>query len=238
MYSFIIPAHNEEAFLAATLRTLVSSADILGEPYEVIVVDDASTDGTADIARQLGARVVAVNNRQIAATRNAGARAARGEVLVFVDADTLVPPEALVSVRTALANRRVVGGGSRIRLDGKVPLWGSLLVAALGWAMARFRLAAGCFVFARRAAFEAVGGFDEAYFASEEYHLSRALRRKGWFVIVPEAVTTSARKFDRFSAWDFTVVALRILQGGKTALGRREGLGLWYGEGVSARPGG
>ena len=86
MISFVIPAHNEEARLPGTLDALFAGAQQVGRPYEVIVVNDSSTDGTSEIARQRGARVIDVPFRQIAPTRNAGAAAARGDILFFVDA--------------------------------------------------------------------------------------------------------------------------------------------------------
>src|SRR5215468_6012534 len=100
MISFVIPAYNEELLLGRTLDALNDAAGALAQPYEVIVVDDASTDRTAAVARERAARVVVVNHRQIAATRNAGAREAAGEMLIFVDADTLVTQAA---VRAAVA---------------------------------------------------------------------------------------------------------------------------------------
>src|SRR5438128_2098443 len=93
--SFIIPAYNEEALLGQTLSAVHESARTLGEPYEIITVNDASTDRTGEIALEHGARVVAVKCRQIAATRNAGARAAAGDILFFVDADTVVSEPVL-----------------------------------------------------------------------------------------------------------------------------------------------
>jgi len=72
--SFIVPAYNEEQLIGATLRTLDGAAREVGEPYEIVVVDDASTDRTAAVATEHAARVVPVRNRHIAATRKAGAR--------------------------------------------------------------------------------------------------------------------------------------------------------------------
>ena len=74
--SFIIPAYNEERLIASTLKALDSAAQALHEADELIVVDDASTDQTAVVARSAGAQVVSVAHRQIAATRNSGARRA------------------------------------------------------------------------------------------------------------------------------------------------------------------
>ena len=102
MISFIVPAYNEEALIGRTIDALNRAAQPLGEAYEIVVADDASSDGTADIAEAHGARVVRVERRQIAATRNAGAREAVGDKLIFVDADTLVSESV---VRGALDER-------------------------------------------------------------------------------------------------------------------------------------
>src|SRR5439155_661127 len=90
MISFIVPAHNEEFELSSTLAAIQAASSNAAQPYEIIVVDDASTDATPDIAAQAGAKVVPINRRQIAAARNAGARATQGEYLFFVDADTRI----------------------------------------------------------------------------------------------------------------------------------------------------
>ena len=82
MISFVVPAFNEETVLGRTLDSVHAAAAGSGHQYEVIVVDDASTDRTAEIARARGARVVAVAHRQIAAVRNAGARVATGDVII------------------------------------------------------------------------------------------------------------------------------------------------------------
>jgi glycosyltransferase involved in cell wall biosynthesis len=76
MLAFVIPAHNEEQLIARTLESIHRAARAVGQPYEVFVVDDASTDRTAEIARDCAAQVVAIGRRQIAAARNAGARGA------------------------------------------------------------------------------------------------------------------------------------------------------------------
>jgi glycosyltransferase involved in cell wall biosynthesis len=229
MLSFVIPAHNEEALIGQTLRALLASAEALGESYEVIVVDDASTDRTAEIARSFGARVVTVNLRKISAVRNAGARTARGEALIFVDADTLVPAKALAAAVKTL-KQGAVGGGARVETDDDVPSWALVMMRLTSWGLGRLRLAAGCFLFARREAFEAVGGFNEAYYASEEIHLSRALKAKGRFVIVSEPVITSGRKARLFSGRQILSLMAKLARGGRAALKRREGLGFWYDE--------
>jgi len=174
--SFVIPAWNEEASLPRTLRSIHDAARAAGEAYEIVVADDASDDRTAETARAHGARVVPVAHRQIAATRNSGARAARGEVLVFVDADTAIDAEVLRGALDAL-RAGAVGGGAGVRFDGRVPLYAKVLTVSLRAAFRCLRLACGCFVFCTREAFAASGGFDETMFGAEEIAISRALAR-------------------------------------------------------------
>jgi glycosyltransferase involved in cell wall biosynthesis len=228
MISFIVPAHNEETLIADTLASIHAAARQSAQPYEIVVVDDASTDGTAAAARRLGARVIPVERRHIAAARNAGAAAAAGEMLVFVDADTLVPHDTLLASLEAL-RAGAVGGGALLRLDGFVPWHGRLLAALVTSGMALGGLAAGCYLFCTRAAFEAAGGFDERLFATEEIALSRALRRQGRFVILRRSVQTSGRKLRTHSGWEIARLLLFVMRRGRRALRSRERLDLWYG---------
>src|SRR5689334_13119115 len=113
LISFVIPAWNEESLLGPTLERLSVARGHLADTSEVIVVDDCSTDRTVEIARQHGAKVVSVDHRQISATRNAGAREARGDLLIFIDADTLVTPQ-VVCAAVAAVRSGAVGGGCGI----------------------------------------------------------------------------------------------------------------------------
>jgi glycosyltransferase involved in cell wall biosynthesis len=224
--SIIIPAYNEEYLLEATLRAVGEGTAAIGVPAEVIVVDDASTDRTAAIARGQGARVVSVNLRHIAGARNAGARAAGGSVLMFVDADTIVPP-AVFKAALAAIDAGAVGGGAGVRQDTLEPRWGAIATAAAAWILRKAGWAAGCFVFVRRDVFDRVRGFDERFFASEEIHLSRAVKRHGRFVILEDAVITSGRKARMFSGWAAFIQFAAALWPG--TLKRRDRLRFWYG---------
>ena len=223
--SIIIPAHDEEALLGATIDALHTAARATGEDYEIVVVDDSSTDATADVARAHGARVIRADVHQIAGARNAGARASQGDMLVFVDADTIVQPEVLREAAAAL-RAGAVGGGAGAVFDKSAPRWAHVAIGLAAWILRTAGWAAGCFFFARREAFERVGGFDERYFASEEIHLSRALKRLGRFVILPHAVLTSARKAEVYTMRHSLWLMLRMLWPG--SLKRREGLEFWY----------
>ncbi len=228
MISFIVPAYNEEQLLGATLIALHAAADAVGEPYEVIVADDGSTDGTVLVAQQHRARVISVGHRQIAATRNAGARVAQGEWLVFVDADTLID-EAVVRAAVHALRGGAAGGGAALAFDGSVPLYARLFLPLFVRAFRSARLAAGCYLFCTRAAFEAVGGFDERYFGAEELVISRALQRQGPFVVLRQAVTTSGRKLRTYSGLEILVMLAGFALRGPQAIRQRQGMELWYG---------
>jgi glycosyltransferase involved in cell wall biosynthesis len=226
MISFVVPAYNEADFLGPTLEAIHAAGRALGRPYEIVVADDASTDGTAALAESMGARVVACEHRQIAGTRNSGAAEARGEFLIFVDADTRVSPDVVRAAVDAL-DRGAVGGGAPVRWDRPVAFIWRVFVRMLGIAFRVTRWAAGSFLFCRRDAFEAVGGFDERLYAAEEIWLSRALKRHGRFVVLREGVATSSRKLETHSSWQVLRTLLTVLLRPR-GLRRRQGLELWY----------
>ena len=229
MISFIVPAYNEERLLGATLDALRAAALATGEPYELIVADDASTDRTAAIAAQHGAIAVSVAHRQIAATRNSGARKANGDWLIFVDADTLVS-EAVVRSAVEALRSGAVGGGAAVEFDGTVPLYARLLLPVLVRSFRWAGLAAGCFLFCTRHAFAAVGGFDEAFYGAEELVMSRALKRQGRFVVLRQAVITSGRKLRTHSVREMLAILARLALRGPGAVKQRQGMDLWYAE--------
>jgi glycosyltransferase involved in cell wall biosynthesis len=228
MLSFIVPAYNEELELPAALSAIHAAAAANPEPYEIIVVDDASTDATGQIAKSAGAVVVPVHHRQIAAVRNAGARAARGDVLFFVDADTLISSAHVAGARAALA-AGCAGGGARVATDSSVPLWGRIFVrvfSAFYFTVAN--LGAGAFLFTTRENFEAAGGFDQQLFAGEEIYFSQALKKLGRFTLLDEPVVTSGRKLRMHSARYILGRSVLILLRGKRGVRSRDKLDLWY----------
>jgi len=226
--SFVVPAYNEELYVRRTVEAIHRSVEALGRAHEVIVADDSSSDGTASIAAAAGARVISVNHRQIAATRNSGAHSASGDLLVFVDADTEVNA-AVVAAVVAAVDRGAVGGGCHFRFDGRIPFYGRCLEVFADVVYPIVRLASGCFLFCTREAFDAVGGFDEARFAGEEAAMSIALRRHGKFVIVPQTVTTSGRKLRAYRGRELAAMAADLART-RNAGRRRAGLDVWYGE--------
>jgi len=209
MISFIVPAHNEERWIGKCLASIRTTMEKVSQPYESIVVDDASTDSTHRIAQQMGVRTLRVEHRKISAVRNAGAHAACGEVLLFVDADTQVNESAINAALAALRSG-AAGGGCIPELDGPIPLWGRIIHLLACIVGRLIRLVGGCFLFCSREAYYATGGFSESLYAGEDIAFVQALKRVGHFVVLKPTVVTSARKLDVAGPLEVMGLMLRI----------------------------
>jgi len=227
MISFIVPAYNEEHELSDTLVAIREAASAAARPYEIIVVDDASTDATSTIASQAGAKVIPINRRQIAASRNAGARTAQGEYLFFIDADTRIN-RAHVSGGIAALEGGYTGGSARVAMDGFIPIWGRMLLCGFSSVYFGLNLGAGAFLFTTRRNFDVIGGFDEQYFAGEEVYFSLELKKLGGFKVLREPVVTSGRKLRMYPAKDFLRKFFGVIVRGSRGVRSRAKLSLWY----------
>ena len=227
MISFIIPAYNEEHELSKTLAAIRTAASGAAQPYEIIVVDDASTDATPEIASRAGAKVIPINRRQIAAARNAGGRVAQGKYLFFIDADTRIN-RAHVSGGIAALKARYAGGSARVAMDGFVPIWGRMLLRGFSSVYFGLNLGAGAFLFTTRSNFDVIGGFDEQYFAGEEVYFSIELKKLGGFKVLREPVVTSGRKLRIYPAKDFLNKFFGVIVRGPRGVRSRAKLSLWY----------
>ncbi len=209
MLSFIIPAHNEERWIGQCLSSIRAAMERVKEPHEIIVVDDASTDLTCQIAQQAGVRTLRVDHRQISATRNEGARVAAGEMFFFVDADTQVNEQAIREGFEILRSG-AAGGGCVFDFDGDIPLWARML-HRFGVAVGRWlRMTGGCFLFCSRTAFAAAGGFSEELQMGEDLAFIQELKKVGRFVIPNPAVLTSGRKLSVVGFWESMGIVLAI----------------------------
>ena len=228
--SFVIPAHNEAKYIEKTIKAILAAVEELELIAEVIVVNDASTDETAEIAASNGAKVVNVELRNIGAVRNAGVRAAVFPWIVFVDADTVVPAKTLKDSVQSLADG-AVGGGARVVIDETQPLFFvkrmMYLSVVVAWQVMG-RWAAGCYMFCRKDVFESFGGFDEKYFAAEELFFSRQIKSRGKFKLVTNPVVTSARKLHIYSTWELARFILLPILSLRSLFQSKSGLELLY----------
>ncbi len=150
--------------------------DGIGWTSELIVCDNNSTDATSDVARASGAMVVGEPINQIARARNAGARCATGDWLLFVDADSHPSPALFADLVEAIRSGHYLAGGSTVAFTSRHR---ALTFMARSWnAVSRInRWAAGSFIFCETAAFREAGGFNQTLYAGEEIDLSRRLKR-------------------------------------------------------------
>jgi len=189
LVSIIIPTLNEEAVVADTLDHLRRQPG----PTQLLVVDGGSTDDTREKARTAGASVLE-GPRGRGTQLNRGAEAADGSFLLFLHADTVLPPNGLSLIRRALSRHSVSAGTFQLRFDAPSPLL-RFYAWCTTWPWIRL-----CFgdrgLFTTRAAFEAVGGYPE-WPLFEDLELAHRLYDHGGFRFLDAAVTTSARRFER-----------------------------------------
>lgn len=233
--SVLVPAFNEAALLGTTLAALQASASAFtarGWTTEIIVCDNNSTDATATIARDAGARVVFEPVNQIARARNTAAGAAKGDWLVFVDADSEPSVDLMRDAAEAIASGRVLAGGSTVAMD--TTRSARMMVEVWNLTSRVTRWAAGSFIFVRADAFREVGGFNQALYASEEIdlfrRLKRAARRAGLAIRIlhRHPLHTSARKVHLYSWREIGVFMLRTALSGGRTLKRPDECFVWY----------
>jgi len=209
-FSLCIPAYNE----AALLPRLLDSVDVArrnfrggAEAIEVVVGNNGSTDATAEIARTRGCVVVDVEKRAIAAARNGAAGAARGEILCFIDGDSIVHRETFNEIDDAMRTGRCAVGATGVRMERM-----SLGIALTWFLMVPMTRVAGVdtgVVFCRREDFAAIGGYTEAMLVAEDvdfmWRLKKLGRKRGAkFMRTPTArAITSTRKFDHHGDWHY-----------------------------------
>jgi peptidoglycan/xylan/chitin deacetylase (PgdA/CDA1 family)/GT2 family glycosyltransferase len=224
--SVVIPAYNEETYLLSCLES-IRKQDYAGK-YEVIVVDNASTDDTAKIALNWGAKVVYESKRSPACARQKGAEVATGEIIAFIDADTQAPAHWLSTIVSRFIRKPkmvVISGpyaycdaGKFTKITSYIGNFISIIIDQL------FRKAFnkggaiwGCNFAVRRSALLEVGGFDTSIrFYGEEYELSLRLKRAGKGGIMPRFfVLTSARRLKRIGVvnqyWNWMVDYFSVL---------------------------
>jgi len=205
--SIVVPAYNEEKCLPATLEKIGAALAIVDYDSEVIVVDNQSTDETARIAESFGAQVFTETVHNIARVRNTGAKNSSGDVLIFVDADTLVPETLFQTIADQMKNEKCFGGAVAVDFQPFERKWmkyylrgGELWQRVFNWKL-------GATQFCRKSVFQTIGGYDETIFMSEDVQFYRRLtkyakQKDGHLFFVEEPrVITSARRFDKMSLW-------------------------------------
>lgn len=234
--SIVIPAFNETRLIERTLLSITDSLEVNHQPgftSEVIVVDNNSTDNTAELAKQAGATVVFEPINQIGRARNAGAAHATGDWLLFLDADSLLSPKLLADILCIIDTGKYVGCGSTLRMEG-LPWWANLTLHIWTSTSVLCRWAAGALVVCRRDAFQEVGGFDQELYALDEIRLSKQLKQWGrgrnlqFTILTKHPLETSSRKISLYSSREIAAQIFRIFFLPKKTLQDKKHLSVWY----------
>ena len=209
--SVIIPSLNEEKYIENCLKAL-KAQDYKGK-YEIIVADGMSKDNTVKIAKKYADKVIAVKKRGIAVGRNVGAKFAKGEILLFIDADTIASFNLITEIAKAF-KKDVVGVSCPV-----VPLSHNVSEFILFWFYNQFvkasliakkpQIAGMCCAY-RKDVFEKVKGFNEKLKTLEDYDLSLRISKFGKIKFIESTfVLTSPR---RIRAWGKTKAAIKYLK--------------------------
>jgi rSAM/selenodomain-associated transferase 2 len=202
--SVIIPVLNEEKNIAGTLQQLRRL-----NPDELIVVDGGSSDGSRDVCKRFGVELHATPKGR-ARQMNCGAQRAAGDVLVFLHADTRLPPTAFADIRAALEDRKVVGGRFDLQLDAGGPML-KLVGFMISLRSRISKVATGDqAIFVRREIFAELGGYPDIPLM-EDVAFSRALKRRGAVACLRSRVTTSARRWEQEGVWG-TILKMWLLK--------------------------
>jgi glycosyltransferase involved in cell wall biosynthesis len=234
--SVIIPAFNEDRLIERSLQSVAISIGANQKPgftSEIIVVDNNSTDNTAELARQAGARVVFEPINQIGRARNTGAAHATGDWLLFLDADSLLSPGLFADILKLIEEGKHVGCGSTLRMDG-LPWWANMTLRLWTGTSVLFRWAAGALIVCRRDAFQEIGGFDQDLYALDEIRLSKQLKQWGlrhglqFTILTTHPLETSSRKVSLYSGREIAAQIFRVLLLPKRTLHDKRKLSVWY----------
>lgn len=234
--SIIIPAFNEERLIAHCLDSVFDAMNAQTEAdfsYEVIVVDNNSTDTTAQLAQQANAKVVFEPINQIGRARNAGAAIATGDWLLFVDADSLLSRGMVTDILTIIKSNCYVGCGSVLHMPD-LPWWGDAAMKLWTVFSVTFKWAAGALIVCRADAFREVGGFNQELFAADEIDLSQLLKRWGrqrglkFTILTRHPLITSPRKVQLYSGREIAAQILNVLLHPRRTLLDKKKLPIWY----------
>lgn len=208
--SVIVPAYNEERYLGETLKSIQRAKEFLlkknAVPIEIIVVDNGCTDSTSDIALSFGASVVKEAKHNVARVRNAGASFAKGNILVFIDADTIVPDELLWRINEVMASPACFGGAVDTDYRAAKPV---VKIYLQLWRILgkRAGMAQGATQFCRREAFVPLSGYDESIYMGEDidfyWRMKQFAKRQNAHICFIEdiRVVPSTRRFDQWPFW-------------------------------------
>ncbi|HWD92401.1 MAG TPA: glycosyltransferase [Verrucomicrobiae bacterium] len=196
--SIIVPAHNEQDYIGGTLDAL-NRQDY--PACEIVVVANGCTDRTAEVAQEKCHRLVTLSEKGLGPSRNFGARIATGDLLIFLDADTILEPDALRIIAEQFTTR---DAGGTLKGQPDTRRFSYKLIYWLKNTIHRFVVRNGSsgVIICWKKHFDSVGGFDERLELRENSELIRRLKRFGGYKYIGDTTaTTSMRRYDRRGVW-------------------------------------
>jgi glycosyltransferase involved in cell wall biosynthesis len=195
--SVVIPTLNEGKYLPSTLFHLQQL-----KPYEIIIADSHSTDNTREVAKKFGAKVVLCPRKNAAIGRNAGGRKAKGDIILFLDADTIVFPNIFDVIQNDFSKKKVVGWTCLVY--GFTPSWKDQVIYNMSNHLIHFLTstlkkphAPGIVIGVRKKVFDALNGFNEDLKVMEDHDFADRTKEHGDFIFSKETcVYTSARRLE------------------------------------------
>ncbi|PFW88297.1 glycosyltransferase [Bacillus pseudomycoides] len=206
-FSIIIPAHNEEKYIGRCLDSIVVASKFYKNQIEVIVVLNRCSDCTEEIAQSYHCITLQDENKNLSKIRNAGAKIARGEIIVTIDADSWMSENMLREIDKHLKTGKYIGGGVKgkfERISLGIIVSGLLLIIPL---IFKYGFVSVRMFWCYRKDFEAIGGFNEDLLMAEDAEFAMRLKKygkihgKGFTTIKKAYMTTSCRKFDEHGDW-------------------------------------
>lgn len=211
-FSIIIPAHNEENYIGECLESVkLAEQEVPDCRVQIIVMANRCTDKTAEISEKFGAQVIDNQDKCISMIRNAGVRAAQGDIIVTIDADSRMSKGSLKEIAEMLESGKYVGGGTSSKFE-RVSLGilcsGAYVAVNLIPIMWKNKAAlSGGMFWCYKRDFEKIGGFDESLISLEDMDFAARLNKLGvnrgqkYGTLKKSYILTSSRKFDEFGDW-------------------------------------
>ena len=233
--SIIVPAFNEAEIIYHNLKRIENSFNQINYDFEkeFIVCDNNSSDETAILAKQFGAKTVFEPFNQIAKARNSGAKHASGDWFVFIDADSWPSVSLIQKMFDVILDEQYIGGSSKVKFN-HAPIWWKTSWEISNISMKLLQLTpTGAFLFCEKNAFNYLGGFNTDLFVLEDLDFVRRLRKFSHknnkkFIILNEPIYSSSRKAKTLGPKAFVKMAVALSKNGRNALKNRDNFPQWY----------
>ena len=238
MISFCIPARNEEKNLPHTIKSIQKACLKAKELYEIVVCNNNSQDKTEEVAKKLGARVVNLAEPNISKSRNTAAKAAKGDILIFVDADTVLKDTVVEEAIKALNSKRFYAVTQIVR-HKKYPTLASYGVWLFNIITLLTGIGSGQFIAIKKEHYKKIGMFDEKIFAYEDMlFYKKVIKNFGVrsVKVITKTGYTSHRKYEQgHNLKKFLLGIIGIMLNFRIAR-NKENLEYWYGKPIKDTP--